>query len=263
MKRKKGIQRLSIFVAILTLAALSCQGVAGFNPFATETPTPTNTFTPTPTFTVTPSPTPTRTPTSTPAPTGVQVEEQADGTSLFIDYDNKYQLVLPEEWVVIPFNQSDLSAAIDELAKDSPELVESAEAFRGLDPDVVRAVALNKDPKFFVNGAATNLNITAIENEMLSAMPLSFITGALEESFEQNGAKVLTQGVNIMDNPHGVEIEYMDIEQSIAGSQVLQRLIVFQSNDKLIMITITTLKQIGSAAFSSSEPIAGSIELLK
>src|SRR6266508_6408975 len=103
MNRNKVVQRFSILIVIVTFAILSCSGVADIsNLFATETPTPTNTFTPTSTFTPSPTPAPTQTPSPTPLPTGINIEEQSDGSTLFIDYDNKYQLVLPSDWLIIP-----------------------------------------------------------------------------------------------------------------------------------------------------------------
>src|SRR5919108_3290732 len=109
MKQHKSIQRLSILVAIFALIMLSCAGLTDIsNPFAIETPTQTSTFTPSPTSTITPSSTPTLRPTPTPPPSGVETKKLFARTTLFIDYDNKYRLVLPEEWVAIPFNKSEL-----------------------------------------------------------------------------------------------------------------------------------------------------------
>jgi len=39
MKGNIRFQKLSVFIAILVLTTLSCKSVAGFNPFATPTPT--------------------------------------------------------------------------------------------------------------------------------------------------------------------------------------------------------------------------------
>lgn len=240
---------------------ISCAGLTDIpNPFATQTPTPTNTFTPSPTSTVTPSPTATLPPPSTPAPSGAQKKKLLARTTLFIDYDNKYRFVLPEEWVAIPFNKGEFSSALGELAENNPDLVESAAAFKDLDPDVVRLLALNRDPKFFVNGAATNLSVTAVKDGVLSAMPLSFITGVLEESFKQSGVKVITEGVNTIRNIHGIEVEFIDTEQSANGSTIAQRLMIFQSNRKVIVITLTTLKQFAKDVFLASDLICATIE---
>ena len=186
-------------------------GANGLSFLGTETPKPTNTFTLTPTFTPSPTSTPTQTPSSTPTPlpTGVKAEEQSDGSTLFIDYDNKFQLVLPADWIVIPVEKDDFSAALDQLAEDNPSLDDSVQAFKDTDPSVFQMAALNQNPDFLVNGLAANMNITAVENKLLSGMPLAFVTGALEETFKQQGAKVITEEVNTLENAYDVEIEFI------------------------------------------------------
>jgi len=131
--KTRNILKLITFVSILALAGISC-GVSNIgNLFATETPTPTNTFTPTPTFTPSPTPTltstPTNTPTATPVPTGVTSEEQADGSTVFIDFDNKYQLTLPSGWIVIPLDQNDLGNLLNNVSSQHPDFAEAAQAF--------------------------------------------------------------------------------------------------------------------------------------
>ncbi|HEX5944615.1 MAG TPA: hypothetical protein VFY66_20190, partial [Anaerolineales bacterium] len=94
MKQKNNKRTLSFFIAILVLVSLACQGGAGLNPFATETPTPTLTSTPSPTYTPSPTATATETPSPTPLPTGAITEEQSDGSTLFTDYDNNFHFTI-------------------------------------------------------------------------------------------------------------------------------------------------------------------------
>jgi hypothetical protein len=193
----------------------------------------------------------------------MQNEEQADGSTLFSDYDNKYQLILPEEWVAIPFDQDKLGALVEKLSEDNPKFKDAAEAFKNLDPNVVRVVALNQTKKYFETGAVPNVSITALENEILSAMPLAFVTGALEESFKNNGMTVVSEGVNTIDNPNGVEIEFVEVQQEASGMKLAQRILVFQSNKKLIMITLTAPEKFKADVFTSGDAIGASVKLLK
>lgn len=265
MMRFRSLFKLALFISILSLAALSC-GVADLGGlFATETPTPTSTSTPTATFTPSPTPTstPTRTPTPTPLPSGVTSEDQADGSTLFIDYDNKFRLTLPKGWIVIPIDQDGLGDLLDNVSEQNPDLAETAQAFRDLDPDVFRMAALYSDRETLSGGYGTNITVTAFADKIMSSMPLSFVTGVLEQSFIDGGGKVLTQGVNSIGNSHGVEIEYIDVEQSSAGFKVTQRLVVFQAEDKLIVITITTVPQFQAQILPVSDLLGGSIEYLE
>ncbi len=261
----KNIFKLILFVSILAMASISCEVSNIGNLFATETPTPTSTYTPTPTYTPSPTPTltPTSTPTATPLPTGVTSEELADGSTLFIDYDNKFQLTLPADWIVIPVDKDTLADALDQLAEDNPNLVNSAEGVRNMDPDVLRMVALYADRAYVASGSAPNITLAVIEDQSLASLPLSFITGLMEGSFEQQGLKVLTTGVNNVENPNNVEIEYVDLEQTISGTKILQRAMFFKSGNNLFILTITTLPQFKNAIFKMGDQVGASIEFLK
>lgn len=266
MHPNKAVLKLSAFIVLLTLTVLSCSGVSDIsNLFATETPTPTITYTPSPTFT--PSPTPTETltpsPSPTPVPTGIDIQKQSDGSTLFIDYDNKYKLVLPEDWLVIPFDKSAYANAMNELAKDNPQLAAAAKAFENVDPKTFRLVAINTNPKFAKNTFASNLNVTAYDDALMGGMPLAFVTGALEEQFKRNGAKVLTQNVNVTENSHGVDIEFIQTEQTANNIKFQQKILVFQSNGRLIMIAFTTLPQFSKDLFVEADMIGASVEIMK
>jgi hypothetical protein len=166
MSNIKGIHALTILVILLALAGISCNAVNV--PFlATETPTPTVTFTPSPTLT--PSPTPTPVPTATHPSTGIWTDEQPDGSSLVTDYDNQYRFVMADGWTIIPLSTGDLSEILAELAGENPELAETAELFKQLDPDIIRVVAVNNDPKYTTDGYGTNLTVAAIEDQFASS----------------------------------------------------------------------------------------------
>lgn len=264
MKKRTTI-KLALFVCILALAGMACGASDLGSLLATATPTFTATFTPTATYTPTPTATstPTPTPTTTPLPGGVVSQEQADGSTLFIDYDNLFQLTLPENWIVIPIDQDGLAEVLDNLSEKNPDLAEAAQAFRKLDPDVFRMAALFADPDRSAASYGTNITVTVFEDSLMSSMPLSFVTGALEQSFIDAGGRVLTEGVNPIENDNGVEVEYIDIEQTSAGVKVAQRVIVFQVDGGLVLITITVPVPFKAQILPVSDEIGGSIEMLK
>ena len=270
MNRKKGAFP---FLAVLALVAgiLACETSTVTNLFASPTPTSTDTPTPTPTFTPTPTPTvtPTPTPTPTPVPTGVETQKQSDGSTLFTDYDNKYQLTLPEGWVVIPLTMEDFAAFAEQMAKENPQLADDLNALKDMnfDPDMFRGYALLADRNFITDNFITNLGITVLSDPTLASMPLSFVTGMIESQLRQNGNKILTQGVNEIENPNGVEAEYIDIEQiiSLFGKKltVNSRIVLFIKDDKLIMFQVTTPKQFMNELFPIANEIGGTIEYIK
>lgn len=266
--KNKGAVKFGIFILILALASISC-GVSDLPFLATETPIPTSTFTPTPTSTPSPVPTstPTDLPTPTPFPTGALVEEQADDSTLFIDYDNLYQFVIPADWFVIPLSTGDIADILATLAEESPELSESAELFSQLDSDLIRVIALNNDPKYIANDFASNLSVTALEDKLLSSMPIDFVTGAVEEQLAQQGATLLSEHELPVVNSNGVEIGAFSFEQSSltatgASIQIRSRTIIFQSNGKLIMMQLVTPLQFGDELLPKLDEIADSVKLL-
>lgn len=271
MNQNIGHRPLFIFMAVLGLMVLSCAGLSDLpNPFATETPTATNTFTPT--ATITPSPSPTATNTQTPSPTlapsGVKTEPQADGSLLFVDYDNKYQVSLPADWIVIPLSSKDITQILSGLSEKNPKLKDIAESFRQLDPDVIRVIAMNQDSKYMVNGFSTNFTLTAVDNKILSAMPVDFITGAVEESLKQHGATLLSASGPATKNAQGVEVGTIEYEQNTptatgAAVRVHSKGILFRSNGKIIMIQLATLKQFVKELLPMLDAVSDSIELLQ
>ena len=262
MKQKNTMRALGLFVAFLTLTALSCQGVAGLNPFSTETPTPTLTYTPSPTQTATQTPSP------TPLPTGALTEEQFDGSTLFVDYDNRFQFNIPEAWFVIPLSSEDIGSIMTNVSEENPQFKDIAAAFAQLDPDVIRVIAVNEDTKYIVNGFSTNLMVTAVEDKLLSAMPLDFVTGAVEESLEQAGATIISGHELAADNANGVEIGFLEFQQNaptITGAtiQAQSKILIFHSNGKLIMIQLSTPKQFTQEVFPVLEEILDTVKLME
>jgi hypothetical protein len=268
MKQKNNIQTLSLFVAILALAALACQGGAGFSPFATETPTPTLTFTPSPTYTPSPTTTPTQTPSPTPLPTGAITEEQSDGSTLFVDYDNQFQFTIPEAWFVIPLSSEDIGDIISNISEENPQFKDIAAAFAQMDPDVIRVIAVNMDTKYLVNGFSTNLTVTAVEDKLMSAVPLDFVTGAVEESLKGSGATIISNEELAAENANGIEIGLLEIQQTVptitgANVQVHSKILIFPSNGRLIMIQLTVPKQFAEEVLPVLDQILDTVNVLK
>jgi len=266
----KNIFKLILFLSILALAGISC-GVSNIgNLFATETPTPTSTYTPTPTFTPSPTSTstPTSTPTATPRPTGVASEEQADGSTLFIDYDNQFQLIIPDTWLVIPLSSEDITDILGRLSEENPDFEDTADAFSNLDSDVIRVIAINEDRRYIFNSFSTNLTIAAVEDKIMSSMPLDFITGAMEESLKQQGATVISEFEPASKNANGVEIgsfEFQQVSPTVSGTnvRVQSKSLIFHTNNKLIMIQLAVPQQFAEELLPILDEVANSIKIIQ
>ncbi len=236
MSEANSLPRLSIFIVVLTLTVLACQGMTSLNPFATATPTPTLTFTPTPTFTLTP----TLTATSTPRPAGMLAGKQPDGTLLVMDYDNDYQFLLPANWVIVFSTEADLEQALQAASQNNPEFARAAEQFKDVDPDVFRLAAANVDPSYSNTGLPTLLTVNAITDPVASTMPMAFVTAMIEDKILK-GATSTTW--DIIDNANKVEVGMVRGTRTISAPNGVQGtfeelVIAFQANKKLIVIEI-------------------------
>jgi hypothetical protein len=267
-------RRSGLLAGILVLAALACSGLSDVSHvFATDTPTPTLTFTPSPTLTPSTTLSPTSTATLTPSPlstavaAGSNTEEQADGSTLFTDYDNQYQLTLPQDWFILPFSSEDMADILKSMSDKNPEFKQMAQSFKNLDPGVIRIMALKIDSKYVQAGAAPSLSVLAIDNKVMNSMPMDFVLGALEESFKQQGADVSSSG-STMTNANGVEMGSIDYQQMVPsplGSKIpiRYRTILFQSGDKMIMVQLGVPKDFTEVFLPVMDQIADSVKPLE
>jgi len=194
-------------------------------------------------------------------------EEQADGSTLFVDYDNHFQILIPQGWLVLPLSSDDIVEIIENVAKENPDFKEVAKTFSQLDPDVIRIVALNENPKYLVNGFSTNLTITAIEDRLMSSMPLDFVVGAVEESLKQRGGAVVSGSQLASLNANGVEVGVFEFQQespTVSGAKVKiqSKSLIFQSNGKLIMIQLAIPRQFAADLLPALDQIIDTIKLV-
>ena len=264
MHRSIHPQIFIIFTALLALAILSCAGFSNLpNPFATQTPTPTNTFTPTATSTVTPSPTATLTPTATPRPTGMVIKEQTDGTTLVIDYDNRYQFILPAQWKVAFSSQKDLVEAIRDQGDDNPDFAQLADNFKDVDPDIFRLAALNVNRNYVQAGFPTVLTMNAFSDTMASSMPMAFVTAMIEDNTLQGSTSTTWDVVTSASNVEvGIVRGSRTLHLPNGVSVTVQELVIaFQANDKLILMEIVAPKQFAEQLLTPFEQVATSIQI--
>ena len=256
MKQNNAVRYFGLPAGLLALVVLSCSGAAGITDlFATDTPTPTNTYTPSPTLTPSPTSTPTQTPspTSTSVPTGVQIDEQPDETTLFIDYDNRYQLLLPSNWEIVFSSQKELQQAVQDIGSNDPKLAEMAENFKNADPDVFRLAAMNADRKYLQASAPTLLTINTIDDSIASSMPMAFVTAMIEDNVLE-GATSTTW--DVIDNKNGVEVGLVEGTRTFDGPNGMsvnarELVIAFQANHKLILVEIIAPEEYQAEIFAS------------
>jgi hypothetical protein len=202
------------------------------------------------------------------APTGVETQEQSDGSTVFTDYDNKFEITLPAGWFILPLSAEDIGDIMDRASTENPDLQKAVEAFKQLNPDVIRVIAINEDSKFIYRDFSTNLSVTALQNELLSQMPVAFVTGVLESQLEKGGATIVPVENLVITNSNGVEIGLLEFKQSApttSGATITaqSRVLVFQTGHALINIQLATPEQFTGELFPVLDEIAASIKVLE
>jgi hypothetical protein len=260
MIKNRGIIYFVIFVMVLALTSLSCE-VANLPFLATETPTPTATFTPSPT--PTPSSTPTLTPTSTPLPTGRVKEEQADGTTVFIDYDGGYQVTFPQNWIPVISVEEDIEDIINSLPEQEQNISDIMEMAKNTGGEAYRVFALNfkAQEKIYT----PNINISYQEDAIFSAVPMEDLIAANLEFLPSLGIEVVSSGVK--NTSSGIETGFMDVKWALKITEnqkinLIQRQIYFKSGKGMAVITISTTRENPFDLSSDIDQLIESIQLL-
>jgi hypothetical protein len=175
---------------------------------------------------------------------------------------------MPKSWFMIPLTSDDLARRIESVSEANPQFKEIAQAFMLMDPDIIRVVALNMDTKYIINGFSTNITVTAIEDQLMAAMPLDFVTGALEESMKQGGATLIPGQELASTNTNGVEIGSFEFQQTALTSlgttvPVHSKILVFQANGKLILIQVATPTQVEKEILPVLDEIMDTVKLVE
>ncbi len=266
--------KFRVLLGILTFlffVSLACSSAGPLsNLFATPTPTPTNTptVTPTSTPTITPSPTLTPTATSTPRPSGVSDETQPDGAIVFTDYDNQYQVTLPQNWIVFHLEMEDLKTMGEKFSETNPEMKEMLAALRNVDKKLFRAMIIDTDRDHLTGGQLPNITITVPQEAMFKNMPPAFLSGALAGALPDinPGIKVLSDGFDT--TPGGVEIGF--IESTLTANNpngkritVYQKIVIFEIKNGVAMLTFTCPTNLQATLLPAFDEMVNSIKPLK
>jgi len=258
-------KNLFIFlIGLILLALLSCQAAANLpNPFATATPTSTPTFTPSPTS----SPTPTAAYTPTPLPTGTTKEQQTDGTTIFTDYDNQYELVFPAGWAVVGLSPDDLNQLMQLASKNNPDFQQTISLLKTMDPKVFRVFAFDFQPNDMVDGYTTNINIVGVNNNIIKAMTLQELTDETVQSIRQINNNIQVTSSKVTQTASNTPIGLIELNMPVntytgVKISVYEQAVIFQVPQGSIQVTLSTPVSMQSRILPIFNQIIGSLRTL-
>lgn len=262
---KKAFYILAVILIALVSTSLSCTQVT--NLFATATPTatntPTKTATPSPTSTATRTSTPTATPTHTLTPTllpHTQFEDLEDGSTVLIDNEFGYQIVLPPKWAPLDLSSGDVEKALETGADAFPDMEEFfKEAVKNLDAEFIRFTAVLIDTEYIKGEFFPNMNVALDKNIKIK---VEDYLALLEEYLPRVVPSLEIIGTEIVTNNNDVEIGILESKLTLEGRIMVQQQMIFRSSTALLVVTITaTADQVEKLA-GQYEAILQSIELL-
>jgi len=195
-------------------------------------------------------------------PTGVKIEKQSDGTTLFVDYDNKYQIVLPSDWAAVSFTEEEFDQAAGQIIASDPNFQQMAEGLKNVDSDAYRLAAFNINRSYMNGTFPSLLTINAFSDSMAGTMPMAFVTAMIEDTVLKDATSTTWE---VVDNANKVEIGIVKGTRKITFpnglSTAVQELVIsFQANKKLIVVEIATPGKFGDQILS---PVEESIDFIK
>jgi hypothetical protein len=253
-----------IYLCLLALSLLAISPAcspAPASPVATSAPTVAATSAPALT------PAPIETPTVTPYPTsGVAVEKQPDGSTVFFDFDNGYRVTFPPEWSVVPLSGLDLVAILEAVAKSNPELeAATAGSFGDTEPETFRAISLYPKQEFVTDGFAPNIGIVRIDDPLAAKIPMNYLLPNVVADREQDGT---VTGSEIRENADGLKIGIVNVEtdsETPSGATIptVQRVAVFQTGNVAIALALTVQAEFSEQLLPTADAVIASIQLLQ
>jgi hypothetical protein len=258
MKQKREIFTITGSILLFTLACATLMPTPEPTALPTATQEPTSTLVPTPTGIP---------PTATAGEKSeIDLEKQADGTTLFTDSVGGYQLVFPENWVTLDLTEDKIEDAFDPLRETNPDISPGMLSMaKQLLTDNTRFMALDTSTGHYSGDHMTVAY--SIFDENTGNIPLGFLVDATAQALPQQlpNAEILSSGVttNSNDVEFGV-IELKLIMNDAAGNAltVYEKVLIFQNNDLTIMTVLATHEDLREAVMEHFNQIQDSISLL-
>ncbi|MCP4141982.1 MAG: hypothetical protein GY755_17180 [Chloroflexi bacterium] len=281
--QKKSLFFLTIGVFLISVACATSIPFLGTTPENTEVPTlnpldleimiaeaagtkvaqtleaiPTNTATPIPTETPLPSPTvipPTSTPTEVDYPdTGSALEENDEGVTVYTDYEERYKISTPLEWLALRPGEEEYLAAWTLPEAAEPEVLEILQLIEKQDPNVTRLTLWDLRDGHYSNGFVNRMSLafdTPFDN---SDMFLEEYFAATVIDLPKAIPGLLITSANISETSSGMPVALVASEREISTNTektfyLYQKQALFKINERFLVIS-----------FASTEPFREQVE---
>lgn len=258
MKQNRKIFTITGSVLLFTLAC------AVLMPTPKPTALPTAAQEPTPTLV----PTPTKIPPTATAEekSEIDIEKQADGTTLFTDTVGGYQLVFPENWATMNMTEGGMDHVFDLFEQSNPEFSPGMlNIVKQLLVENTRAIALDTN-----TGHYSGDHMTAaycVLDEQTGNFPLGYLVEATVQSVPQQLPNVEIVSSDLTTNSNDVEMGVIELTLGVSDAAgniqaAYERMLIFQNNDLTIIAVLVTHETLRDTVMEHFIQIQDSISLL-
>jgi|GEM_PF-6341570 len=211
-------------------------------------------------------------PTNTPSPVfsiyNSALVKQVDGSTLFIDRTNQFQITFPNTWLVFRPNHDEYySIAVDEAINDYPFLLLEMDVIKDQDPNKIRVHGYSIQPGLLQEQYTPHISIVwADEPQPLEDVAIQWVEYIKSQDPNVN---VVTLAEKIQ-NQHGISMVISDFEVSTGLSRVdatriypFEKRIYFNVNTTSVLVVFSGLVEVKEILNSDFEQLINSIELLE
>jgi len=239
------------------------QTLAAMPPTKVPTSTPTETPIPSPTVTEIP---PTSTPTEPSHPeSGNALEENDAGSLTYIDYAGAYRVNIPANWLAIRPGETEYDEAML-LTEDSiPEIRQSLEELRDLDPNIFRLFVLDAQDGHYSSGFVSNINFV-LSDEGDASLEEIFAQSVIALPGTISGLNIIS--ADITTTALGVAIGTIETEWDLKDDdtgqviRVYQKQALFVIQKRPLVITFTSTVDFKDQILEDFNIMVDGLELL-
>lgn len=211
-------------------------------------------------------PTSASTSTMTPRPVfsayGTAFQPQADGSTIFIDQQAKFNLVIPPGWTAFRINEPEFFALWQQPISSDPVVQRTLTSLQSMDPSIFRLFAFDLRPGHMQNGNLTNIDVMWSQN----VNTYTDFVHDLELGYERLSLSHELLGSKTGTTSSGVEINITEFRLSAktqtGATKFYEKIFIFKASRGLASVRFDTDYSTKDLVVPELEQIKNSIQLL-
>jgi hypothetical protein len=208
------------------------------------------------------------TPTPTPVPTGTNQTTLPDGSVVFSDFDNQYEVTFPEAWTTINLEKDDLDKMMDKVMETNPGMESVVSLVKNMDPEIFRIFAFDFRPEHIIEGTSSSVNILVQNDNTVFRMPLKNLIdmniAALPSQLP--GATLIDSKVTTSGTGLGIGVIELSMPiTSTTGKQITlyEKMVLVKVGPRAVLLTFGCPSSLQEVMLPEFNTIIDSFKILK